>query len=96
MATGHDPHDTHETDPNEGVHVGGTASAGGAEDHAFADEGPHELHDDHGHGGHDDHGHGGHAEPDDRWVLLPLAIGAVIGLVLAILFGLASSASPFA
>jgi hypothetical protein len=99
MATGSDlddPHGTHVIDPNAGVDVGGAASPGGAEEHDYADEGPHEPHDDHGHGGHDEHGSAGHAEPDDRWVLLPLVIGLAVGLVLVILFGLASSASPFA
>ena len=50
--------------------------------------------------GHDDdadHGdHGDHGPADDRWVLLPLVAGLLIGLAIATAFGLASSASPFA
>ena len=47
-------------------------------------------HDDHGHDDHhDDHGSGG-----DAWVLIPIGIGLVIGLILALYFGLGSGASP--
>lgn len=55
-------------------------------------------HDDHGHG-HDDHGHG-HGHDDhgpaerDSWVLLPLAVGLVIGIVIALLLGTGSGVSP--
>lgn len=56
-------------------------------DHAHTDD-AHAAHDDHGHG-HDDHGSGG-----DAWVLIPIGIGLVIGLLLALYFGLGSGASP--
>lgn len=55
--------------------------------HAHTDD-AHAAHDDHGHG-HDDHGSGG-----DAWVLVPIGIGLVIGLLLALYFGLGSGASP--
>ncbi len=48
-----------------------------------------DAHDDHGHDGHDDHGSGG-----DAWVLVPIGVGLVIGLILALYFGLGSGASP--
>ncbi|MBX3283901.1 MAG: hypothetical protein R2746_13170 [Acidimicrobiales bacterium] len=52
-------------------------------------------HDDHGHGGHDDHGHD-HPEPTgDAWVVPPIAIGLVIGIVLVVIFGLESGAAAF-
>jgi hypothetical protein len=48
--------------------------------------------------GHDDHdhddAHAEHASGGDAWVLVPLGIGLVIGLVLAVYFGLGSGASP--
>jgi len=44
--------------------------------------------DDHDHA-HDDDSHGA---ADDAWVLLPLAVGAVIGIVLAVIFALQSAA----
>ncbi|MGI8757575.1 MAG: hypothetical protein ACR2MB_17310 [Acidimicrobiales bacterium] len=47
------------------------------------------MHDDHGHG--DDH-HEAHGPADDAWVLLPLVVGAVIGIVLAVIFALQSAA----
>lgn len=54
----------------------------------------HETHDDHDHGhddhGHDAHGHDDHGSGGDGWVLIPAAIGIVIGLIIAAYFGLAS------
>lgn len=50
--------------------------------------------DDHGH---DDHGHddhGDHPVEDPKWVLGPLALGLVVGLVLVIVLGLRSGALP--
>ncbi len=44
--------------------------------------------------GHDDHGHDDHGSGGDAWVLVPIAIGLVIGLIIAIWFGLGSGASP--
>lgn len=78
--------DPHGTDPSAEAEV-----AHGEDAHAGED--------DHGHGGHDDHGHGhddhGHGEPDDAWVLLPIAVGLVIGLVLAVIFGFGTHAPAF-
>lgn len=48
----------------------------------------HGAHDLVGHGDEDDHG-----AADDAWVLLPLAVGLLIGLVLAMIIGLATSAA---
>lgn len=46
-----------------------------------------------GHTGHgDDHQT---AAEDDRWVLLPLIVGAVIGLLILVLLGFGSGARPF-
>ena len=39
---------------------------------------------------HDDHGSGG-----DAWVIPPLAIGLIIGLAIAIFFGLQSGTAAF-
>jgi hypothetical protein len=52
----------------------------------------HDAHDDHGHDahGHDDHGSGG-----DFWVVPPLVIGLIIGIVLVVLFGLESGAAAY-
>ena len=59
-----------------------------ASDHADHDHGHgHDDHDDHGHG-HDDHRHG----DGSGWVLIPLAAGLVVGLVLAIVFGIGADA----
>jgi hypothetical protein len=71
--------------------------ATGSDSHTIDDEHPahtddaHAAHDDHGHDahGHDDHGSGG-----DAWVLIPIGIGLLIGLLLALYFGLGSGASP--
>lgn len=49
-------------------------------------------HDDHGHG-HDDHGD--HGSGGDAWVLIPIAVGLIIGLVILVALGLASDAAPF-
>ena len=56
----------------------------------------HDSNDTHGHDshGHDDHGHEDHATGGDIWVVIPLAVGLVIGLILAVYFGLDSSALP--
>jgi hypothetical protein len=51
---------------------------------------------DHGH--HDDHGHddhGDHPVEDPKWVLAPVLIGVIIGVVLLILLQLDSGANPF-
>ena len=50
----------------------------------------HDDHDDHGHGGHDDHGSGG-----DFWVVPPIAIGLIIGIILVVVFGLESGAAAY-
>lgn len=42
------------------------------------------------HGGHDEHGSGG-----DAWVVPPLVIGLVIGLLIVIVVGLQSGANAF-
>lgn len=55
-------------------------------------------HGDHDHG-HDDHGHddhGDHPVEDPKWVLLPMLLGAALGIIVIILVGgLASGADPF-
>jgi len=48
---------------------------------------------------HDDHDedHDGHGAPaEDGWVLVPLAVAFVIGIVLLVVLGLDSGAAPFA
>ena len=56
------------------------------------------THDDHVHGddhGHDDHGHDDHGHADaSGWVLIPLVVGAVIGLVLVAVYGIGADALP--
>ena len=48
------------------------------------------------HDDHDDHGHGDdHAAADDAWVLVPMAVGLVIGLVVAAALGLGSAVAAF-
>ena len=56
-------------------------------------------HDAHGHDDHDDHGHDAHGHDDhgsggDLWVLPPLVVALVIGIVILAIVGLASGASP--
>jgi hypothetical protein len=96
MATGSDTPTVDEEGahehPGEGEPVGGHEGddviAGYQDDH----NGGHHGHDDHAHldDEHADHGSGG-----DAWVLIPVAIGLVIGLIVALYFGLGSGASPF-
>lgn len=44
---------------------------------------------------HDDHGHhDDHPAEDPRWVLGPLAVGALVGVVLVIVLGLQAGATP--
>lgn len=48
--------------------------------------------------GHDDHGHddhGDHPIEDPKWVLAPVVVGVIIGVVLLILLQLDSGATPF-
>lgn len=41
----------------------------------------------------DDHeAHEAHGPVDDAWVLLPIAVGVVIGILLAVIFALQSAA----
>jgi hypothetical protein len=92
MAAGPDSHTVDEEAPAE--HPGHGEPVGGHEGDEALDE---HGHDAHGHGhGHDDHhdAHDDHGSGGDVWVLVPIAIGLVIGLVLAIWFGLGSGASP--
>jgi hypothetical protein len=94
MASTHDTHDDHGHDagdfePSNPNEVRGPAG----DDHGH---GAHARgHDDHGHDdhGHDDH-HGDHGPVDDKWVLAPILVGFVIGIVLVVIFGLASGVSP--
>lgn len=81
MATGSDSHTVDEEGVHE--HPGGGEPIGGHEEHT---DDAHASHDDHGH---DDHGSGG-----DAWVLIPIGIGLLVGLLLALYFGLGSGASP--
>jgi hypothetical protein len=52
-------------------------------------------HDDHGHDAHDDHGHDSHGSGGDFWVVPPLVIGLIIGLIIVVVFGLQSGAPAF-
>ncbi len=60
----------------------------------------HDAHDDHGH---DDHGHDAHGHDDhdahgsggDFWVVPPLVIGMIVGIVLVVVFGLESGAAAY-
>ena len=85
MAAGHDSTTVDEEgpheDPGEGEPVGGYDAPEDHDDHG---------HDDHGHDDHDAHG-----EADDKWVLVPLIVGLVIGLAVALYFGLGSAVSEF-
>jgi hypothetical protein len=52
----------------------------------------------HGPAGHDDHGHddhGDHPVESPTWVLAPVVVGLLIGVVLIIVLGLSSGATPF-
>ena len=83
MASGHTHHDSDEVAeefPGEGEPIGGYDDLDGHGDHG---------HDDHGH---DDHGHGA---PDDKWVLLPVGIGLLIGIIIVAALGLGSGVAPF-
>lgn len=62
------------------------------ERHAATHESPADPEPDHQ--AEDDHDDG-HSTDDPKWVLAPLVIGLVIGLVVVIALGLASDASPF-
>lgn len=86
MATGSDTPAVDEEGVHE--HPGGGEPVGGF---AHTDD-AHAAHDDHGHG-HDDH-HDDHGSGGDGWVLIPIAIGLIIGLALALYFGFGSGASP--
>lgn len=45
---------------------------------------------------HDEHGaHDDHPVDDPKWVIAPLVLGAVIGIVLIVVLGFQSGASPF-
>ena len=60
----------------------------------------HDAHDDHGHDahGHDDHGHDAHDDHGsggDFWVVPPLVIGMIVGIVLVVIFGLDSGAAAY-
>ena len=39
--------------------------------------------------------HGDHPVEDPKWVLAPVAVGLLIGLIVAIVIGLNSGATPF-
>ncbi|QYG90955.1 hypothetical protein HC251_02680 [Iamia sp. SCSIO 61187] len=57
----------------------------------------------HGHAGHDVHGHDDHGHDDHgdhpvespTWVLAPVVVGLLIGVVLIIVLGLSAGATPF-
>lgn len=69
-------------------------------DAPMQDDPDHHTHEHGGHAAQDDpeghapDAHGGHGPADDAWVLLPLAVGLAIGIVLVVIFGLASGAVP--
>ena len=87
MASGHDSHTVDEEGVHE--HPGGDEPIGGHDDH---DAHGHDDHDAHGHDDHD--AHDDHASGGDAWVLIPIGVGLVIGLIIALYFGLGSGASP--
>ncbi len=47
------------------------------------------------HGAPHDDGHDDHPVDDPRWVLAPLAVGVLVGVILVIILGVQSGASPF-
>lgn len=51
-------------------------------------------HDDH-HGDSEDDHDDGHSVEDPKWVLAPLLVGLVLGIIVIIVLGVASDASPF-
>ncbi len=70
----------------------------GAAHHAPADPEPgHEPDDEHDDDhGHDDHGHeDDHPVDDPRWVIAPLVVGVLVAVVLIIVLGVQSGATPF-
>lgn len=73
-------------------HDSSTVDEQGAHEHPGGGE-PVGGFDDHGHD-HDDH-HGDHATGGDAWVLIPIAVGLVIGIILAVIFGLGSGVDAF-
>lgn len=75
------------------------AMAAGHDAHDTHDEHDDHGHDapiqaDHGHVDHDDHGHGhdDHGDDGSFWVVPPLVLGLIIGIILVAVFGLASGA----
>ena len=94
MATAHDAPDAlgHEV-PGHGAPGGGGAPV---DEHGHGHD---DHHDDHGHDdhGHDDHhdDHGAHGPADDAWVLLPIVVGIILGVILIVVLGLGTDASPF-
>lgn len=62
------------------------------------DEARHDTHDDHAHDDHAHDDHGDHPVEDPRWVLAPVAVGLIIGIVVVIVLvtiGGGADASPF-
>ncbi len=55
----------------------------------------HDAHDDHDESAHGDDAHADHAPDGDAWVVPPLLVGLVIGIALAVFFGLQSGAAAF-
>jgi len=45
--------------------------------------------------GHSPDGHGDHPVEDPRWVIAPILVGVLVAVVLLIVVGLSSGASPF-
>lgn len=89
MATGHDPAITHDDHDREDHGHGSYALGHGPDDHAAGSYALGHGPDDHDHG-HDEHGHA----DAGGWVLIPLVVGAVIGVVLAVVFGIGADALP--
>lgn len=95
MATGQHGTDTHqrgEEDPGHGEPGGPGAPVSEAGEPVD----PHAV--DHGHDGPHDHGHHGHdahGPADDAWVLIPIGVGLVIGIVLLVVFGLGADVAPY-
>ena len=94
MAAGHDAnvHDDHGHDAplqDDPDHAAAAHGGHAAQDDPHGHDDSHDPHDAHGH---DDH-HDDHGPVDDRWVLPPILVGLVIGVIIVVLLGFASGAA---
>lgn len=77
-------------DLDESRHGATHASPAAPEPAHDPDEGDHDDH-----GTHDDHHDEDRPVDDPRWVLGPLAVGVLVGVILVIILGVQSGATPF-